>query len=102
MTRQPAADITAAMDEVDNADGPLVVQDLDQASGGAGVRSLGLTTAVQPTASANGSFWETIKSGKFHGVITPTHRRFLDRHRQVVGPRWLWASPYACWARLAA
>ena len=37
-----------------------------------GVRSLGLTTAVQPTASANGSFWETIRSGKFHGVITPT------------------------------
>src|SRR5580693_10446704 len=31
------------------------------------VISLGLTTHVQPAASAKGSFCETISSGKFHG-----------------------------------
>ncbi len=36
-----------------------------------GVRSAGLTTAVQPTARANGSFWLMIRSGKFQGVIMP-------------------------------
>ena len=36
------------------------------------VSSLGLTTAVQPTASANGSFWLMISSGKFQGVIIAT------------------------------
>ena len=37
-----------------------------------GVSSAGFTTAVQPTARANGSFWLTIRSGKFQGVIMPT------------------------------
>ena len=36
------------------------------------VSSLGLTTAVQPAASANGSFWLTIRNGKFHGVMIAT------------------------------
>ena len=51
-----------------------------------GVRSLGLTTAVHPTASANGSFWETIKQREVprrdHSDDTD---RLLDRHRQIVG-----------------
>ena len=36
------------------------------------VISLGLTTAVQPAASAKGSFWLTIRKGKFHGVMIET------------------------------
>src|SRR5580698_8817436 len=36
------------------------------------VISLGFTTHVQPAASANGSFCETISSGKFHGVMIET------------------------------
>ena len=32
-----------------------------------GVISEGFTTAVQPAASANGSFWLTIRNGKFQG-----------------------------------
>src|SRR5882672_3793842 len=36
------------------------------------VTSAGLTTAVQPAASANGSFWLTIRNGKFHGVMMLT------------------------------
>ena len=53
-----------------------------------GVRSLGFTTAEHPTASANGSFCETIRSGKFHGVIDPDDAdRFLDGDREVVGDR---------------
>ena len=36
------------------------------------VSSLGLIAAVHPTASANGSFWLTISSGKFQGVIIAT------------------------------
>ena len=36
------------------------------------VNSLGLTTTVQPAASANGSFWHRISAGKFHGMIRPT------------------------------
>ena len=35
------------------------------------VNSDGLTTTVQPAASANGSFWHRISAGKFHGVISP-------------------------------
>jgi hypothetical protein len=36
------------------------------------VSSLGLTTHEQPAARAKGSFWLTIRSGKFHGVISAT------------------------------
>ena len=36
------------------------------------VNSEGLTTAVQPTASAGASFHDSNNSGEFHGVITPT------------------------------
>ena len=36
------------------------------------VSSLGLTTAVQPAASAKGSFCATIRNGKFHGVMIET------------------------------
>jgi len=36
------------------------------------VTSAGLTTAVQPAASAKGSFWLTIRNGKFQGVMMPT------------------------------
>ena len=36
------------------------------------VSSRGLTTAVQPAASAKGSFWLTIRNGKFHGVMIET------------------------------
>ena len=36
------------------------------------VSSDGLTTAVQPAASAKGSFWLTIRNGKFHGVMIET------------------------------
>ena len=32
-----------------------------------GVSSEGFTTAVQPAASAKGSFWLTIRNGKFQG-----------------------------------
>jgi hypothetical protein len=36
------------------------------------VSSEGLTTVVQPAASAKGSFWLTIRKGKFHGVMMET------------------------------
>ncbi len=36
------------------------------------VSSDGLTTQVHPAASANGSFWLTIRKGKFHGVMIET------------------------------
>ena len=36
------------------------------------VNSEGLTTAVQPAARANGSFWASIRVEKFHGMIMPT------------------------------
>ncbi|MCY1187452.1 hypothetical protein D9M73_284330 [compost metagenome] len=38
----------------------------------ADVSSEGLTTVVQPAASAKGSFWLTIRNGKFHGVMIET------------------------------
>ena len=38
----------------------------------ADVSSAGLTTAVQPAASAKGSFWLTMSRGKFQGVTMPT------------------------------
>ena len=54
-----------------------------------GVSSAGLTTAVQPTARANGSFWLMISSGKFQGVIIPTtptgSRRTSPEHRRPEG-----------------
>ena len=37
----------------------------------ADVISEGLTTAVHPAARANGSFCDTMRNGKFHGVIIP-------------------------------
>ena len=37
-----------------------------------GVISEGLTTAVQPAASAKGSFWLTIRKGKFQGQMIET------------------------------
>ncbi|MCY1307803.1 hypothetical protein D9M70_577600 [compost metagenome] len=36
------------------------------------VSSDGLTTVVQPAAKANGSFWLTIRKGKFQGVMIDT------------------------------
>ena len=44
------------------------------------VISLGLTTAVQPAASAKGSFWLTMRNGKFHGVISDDHADRLTQH----------------------
>ncbi len=35
------------------------------------VNSEGLTTTVQPAASAKGSFWARIRVGKFHGMMSP-------------------------------
>ncbi len=52
------------------------------------VNSEGFTTAVQPAASANGSFWLMIRNGKFHGVImltTPIGSRSTTP--SVVSPR---------------
>ena len=37
-----------------------------------GVCSAGLSTTVQPVASAGPSFHAAISSGKFHGIICPT------------------------------
>src|SRR5271165_1395209 len=37
-----------------------------------GVCSAGLSTTVQPAASAGPSFQAAISSGKFHGIIWPT------------------------------
>jgi hypothetical protein len=37
-----------------------------------GVCSAGLSTIVQPAASAGASFQAAIMSGKFHGMICPT------------------------------
>ncbi len=36
------------------------------------VSSEGFTTVVQPAARAKGSFWLTIRKGKFHGVMIDT------------------------------
>ncbi len=59
-----------------------------------GVSSAGFTTAVQPTARANGSFWLTMSRGKFHGVIMPTtptgSRRTTPRYCSPIA---LWLSP---------
>jgi hypothetical protein len=55
---------------------------------------LGLIAAVQPTASAKGSFWLMISSGKFQGVIiatTPTGS--CSTRPSTCGPRALCASP---------
>ena len=46
----------------------------------ADVISLGLTTAVQPAASAKGSFWLTIRNGKFHGVMIDDDADRLAQH----------------------
>ncbi len=59
-----------------------------------GVSSLGFTTAVQPTARANGSFWLTISKGKFHGVmIDTTPSGSLTTIASTSAPRSLCASP---------
>ena len=50
-----------------------------------GVSSAGFTTAVQPTARANGSFWLMISSGKFQGVIMPDHADGLAEHEPEHG-----------------
>ena len=45
-----------------------------------GVCSAGLSTTVQPAASAGPSFQAAISSGKFHGMIWPAHAdRFAAR-----------------------
>ena len=41
-------------------------------SADSGVCSAGLSTTVQPVASAGPSFHDAISSGKFHGMIWPT------------------------------
>ena len=59
-----------------------------------GVSSEGFTTAVQPAASAKGSFWLTIRNGKFHGQITETTPTGSFRIRPSMSdPRLLWLSP---------
>ena len=59
-----------------------------------GVRSAGLTTAVQPTARAKGSFWLMIRSGKFQGVIMPTTPTGSRRTSpNIDGPSVLYVSP---------
>ncbi|EXI65992.1 MAG: hypothetical protein AW08_02731 [Candidatus Accumulibacter adjunctus] len=58
------------------------------ASAVSGVCSAGLTTTVQPAASAGASLRVIIASGKFHGVIaaqTPTGWRIVSRRRSFAG-----------------
>ena len=54
------------------AGSPISVAISASACSGSGVTSEGLSTAVQPAASAGASFQALVTSGKFHGVIRPT------------------------------
>jgi hypothetical protein len=59
-----------------------------------GVSSDGLTTAVHPAASAKGSFWLTIRNGKFQGQMMPATPIGSFRTRpSMSGPNELWLSP---------
>ena len=65
--------------------------------------SEGLTTAVHPAARAKGSFWLTMSSGKFQGVmIATTPTGSWTTIARTSWPRWLWASPWEWRARVAA
>jgi uncharacterized protein (UPF0210 family) len=58
------------------------------ASAVSGVCSAGLTTTVQPAASAGATLRVIIASGKFHGVIaaqTPTGWRMVSKRRSLAG-----------------
>jgi hypothetical protein len=58
------------------------------ASAVSGVCSAGLTTTVQPAASAGATLRVIIASGKFHGVIaaqTPTGWRIVSSRRSAAG-----------------
>ena len=68
-----------------------------------GVISDGFTTAVQPAASAKGSFWLTIRKGKFHGVMMDaTPIGSFSTTPSISGPRLLWLSPCTVRAKAAA
>ena len=68
-----------------------------------GVISEGLTTAVHPAASANGSFWLTMRNGKFHGqMIAATPTGSLRTTPSMSRPRLLWLSPATVRASAAA
>ena len=68
-----------------------------------GVNSEGFTTAVQPAASAKGSFWQTIRKGKFQGVMMPTTPiGSFSTTPSMSGPRLLWLSPCTVRASAAA
>jgi hypothetical protein len=59
-----------------------------------GVSSDGFTTAVQPAASAKGSFWLTIRNGKFQGQMIPaTPIGSFRTSPSMSGPSELWLSP---------
>ncbi len=68
-----------------------------------GVISEGFTTAVQPAASAKGSFWLTIRNGKFHGqMIAATPIGSFSTTPSMSRPRLLWLSPDSVRANAAA
>ena len=68
-----------------------------------GVSSEGLTTAVQPAASAKGSFCDTMRNGKFQGVmIAATPIGSFSTTPSMSGPRLLWLSPCSVRASAAA
>jgi hypothetical protein len=59
-----------------------------------GVISDGLTTQVQPAASAKGSFCDRIQNGKFQGVmIETTPIGSFSTIASMSGPSVLWLSP---------
>ena len=61
-----------AVDEIEDAlRNAGLVQDLGKRIALSGAISLGLSTDVQPAASAGASFDVTWLSGQFHGVIRP-------------------------------
>ena len=68
-----------------------------------GVSSEGFTTAVQPAASAKGSFWLTIRNGKFQGqMIAATPIGSFSTTPSMSRPRLLWLSPDSVRASAAA
>ena len=95
VTRQPAADVAAAVHQVDRAGRQaLLVQDLDEAGGGSGGQVAGLDH--RGTADREGE-WKLLRDDQQREIPRCDHPddadRFFDRDGQIVRPRPLWASP---------
>jgi hypothetical protein len=86
--------LAIAKDDVDHARGkPASISSSPSITVVEGVSSDGLTTQVQPAASAKGSFCDRIQNGKFQGVMTDTTPiGSFSTTASMSWPRELWLS----------